>query len=61
MIVFKTLLRVTNHKPPPHKVEASIVDQVHFKLSLGSCNADMDGIYIVYANKVKVYVMTACE
>ena len=28
------------------KVEASIVDQVHNR-SLGSCNADMDEIYIL--------------
>ena len=31
------------------EVEASIVNHDHFNHSLGSCDADMDGIYIFFS------------
>ena len=41
------------------KVEVSIVNHV-IKLLLGSCNANMDEIYILKANGMKVHVVVAC-
>ena len=32
-----------------------------FNHSLGSCNVDMNGIYIFWANRGKVYVVAACD